>query len=91
MRNAHLIPIRSIPLTLMDNQVLGQQFQVGFKNFETSFVTLFRISTGEDWYKIMFDTTRESYSDQGQFMQYDCKTSCGSSNLLRKNFRFKAY
>ena len=25
-----------------------------------SFLTLFRMSTGEDWYKIAFDTTRDS-------------------------------
>jgi hypothetical protein len=53
-------------------QLLGVQSYVGFDNFFLSFLTLFRISTGEDWYKIMFDTTRTA--------EYDCTPgdSCGS-------------
>ena len=37
-------------------------------------MTLFRVSTGEDWFKIMFDTTRDKEN-------YNCTPddSCGSS------------
>ena len=39
-------------------------------------VTLFRISTGENWHRIMFDTTRDK--------SYNCieGDSCGSSNYF---------
>lgn len=43
---------------IQDLQVVGIQRYVNFKNFLNSFVTLFRISTGEDWHLIMFDMTR---------------------------------
>ena len=37
---------------------MGIQKYVNFSDFMNSFITLFRISTGEDWHKIMFDMTR---------------------------------
>lgn len=36
--------------------VIGSDFN--FSTFSSAFVLLFRCSTGEDWYKVMFDTTR---------------------------------
>jgi hypothetical protein len=43
---------------IQDNQVLGVGKYMLFENFETSFLLLFRMSTGESWQNIMFDTTR---------------------------------
>ena len=39
-------------------------------------MTLFRMSTGEDWYKIMFDTQRTIRANCIQDI------SCGSSKLI---------
>jgi hypothetical protein len=52
--------INDIRNPLTNFQVIGVNNYVGFNNFLISFITLFRISTGEDWYKIMFDTTRDA-------------------------------
>lgn len=41
-------------------QVIGNQPFVDFANFLRSFIVLFRMSTGEDWYKIMFDCVRNN-------------------------------
>lgn len=64
-----------LPYILNPLQVLGVQSYVGFDNFLESFLTLFRQSTGEDWHKIMFDTTRDS--------SFNCtSTSCGNCKFI---------
>ena len=65
------------PKNMLTNfQAIGVQWQVGFGNFLDAFLTLFRMSTGEDWYKIMFDTTRDD--------DFGCTPgdSCGICNLI---------
>ena len=44
---------------LTNQQSLGILFGIGFKNFQEAFITLFSIATGENCYKIMYDTTRD--------------------------------
>lgn len=62
------------PLT--NQQIIGIQYDIGFENFLQAFLTLFRISTGEDWYRIMFDVTRNE--------QFGCveNDSCGSCSFF---------
>ncbi len=38
-------------------------------------MTLFRMSTGEDWYKIMFDMTRP-YGDKYKCYDQSCTGNC---------------
>lgn len=62
------------PLTLQ--QAIGVIYGPGFQNFLQAFLTLFRVSTGEVWYRIMFDTTRDR--------AYGCLEgdSCGACTFL---------
>jgi len=56
-------------------QVIGNQPYVDFANFLRSFIVLFRMSTGEDWYKIMFDCVRSNKNICGQGVP------CGNRNF----------
>ena len=53
---------------------------VSFRNFGIAMLTLFRCSTGEDWYKIMYDTWRPTLCSDGS-------QDCGQ----RKNKNYLIY
>lgn len=56
---------------------------INFSNFGMAFLTLFKCSTGENWYLIMFDTmkTKSSGCIVGQ--------TCGHSNFFNFFFIYK--
>lgn len=52
---------------------------VNFSNFSNAIITLFRCSTGENWYVIMFDTVYPTQCSDGT-------SDCGTSKLLNTPF-----